>query len=173
MGANIETTIVRAVGFDESMLRGACLQWETSVEDRLELFSDLQEKIKSEWAAEELHADRHAADALTLRELEVTGGILTLFLPTGQKKHDRHFKVCTTAGTISWDKKSLTKASQDASSISTRKISGNTAVNPRKTAKVVGVINDTTVQNGASLTQSQAHAAVVEVMHSTFEFTPL
>jgi hypothetical protein len=109
--------------------------------------------IKSEWLEEERLANAHAADAVILRELETVGGVLTIFLPTGQRKHDRHFKVCTADGTILWDKQILAGGGADSSQTSpskqTRKSPGRNAGTPRKSGKVVAVHEGATLQDGA------------------------
>eukprot|EP01043_Picozoa_sp_COSAG02_P024226 COSAG02_NODE_1318_length_13293_cov_39.414886_11_plen_90_part_00 len=88
---------------------------------------------------------------MILRELETVGGVLTIFMPTGQRKHDRHFKVCTADGTILWDKQILagTDSSQTSPSKQTRKNAGRNAGTPRKSGKVVAVHEGATVQDGA------------------------
>ena len=109
--------------------------------------------IKTEWLEEERLANAHAADAVILRELETVGSVLTIFLPSGQRKHDRHFKVCTADGTILWDKHILAGAGTDAGQSSpvkqARKSSGRNAGTPRKSGKVVAVHEGATVQDGA------------------------
>ena len=81
--------------------------WERNPVDRLELFGELTDTIKEEWSGDDKRTKQHADEDATLRELEANGGTLAIYMPTGKKKHDRFFQVCSDDCSITWGKKKV------------------------------------------------------------------
>jgi hypothetical protein len=148
--AHLQGRDVREKGLVELICIARRMQWEANGEDRLELFSELQAQIKQEWLAEERVTKQHEAEELMMRGLEATGGTLAIYLPTGRKKHDRHFKICVADGTISWSKKlqAKTTSAVDTNQASPSKFNLSLSSPAKKSDKVVGVQPQTKLQNG-------------------------